>query len=69
MSGRTTLLVSHRIATVRDVDLIVYMRQGEIVERGRHEELLKRRGAYYELYRRQQLVREVERLDRMDGRL
>jgi ABC-type multidrug transport system fused ATPase/permease subunit len=54
---------------VRDADLIVYMRQGEIVERGRHEELLKRRGAYYELYRRQQLVREVETLDRMDGRL
>ena len=69
MSGRTTLLVSHRIATVRDADLIVYMRQGEIVERGRHEELLKRRGAYYELYRRQQLVRELETLDRMDGRL
>jgi ATP-binding cassette, subfamily B, multidrug efflux pump len=68
MSGRTTLLVSHRIATVRDADLIVYMRQGEIVERGRHDELLKRRGAYYELYRRQQLVREVETLDRMDGR-
>jgi ATP-binding cassette subfamily B protein len=69
MSGRTTLLVSHRIATVRDADLIVYMRQGEIVERGRHQELLERRGAYYELYRRQQLVREVETLNRMDGRL
>jgi ATP-binding cassette subfamily B multidrug efflux pump len=69
MAGRTTLLVSHRIATVRDADLIVYMRQGEIIERGRHEELLERRGAYYELYHRQQLVREVERLDRMDGRL
>ena len=69
MSGRTTLLVSHRIATVRDADQIVYLRRGEIVERGRHEELLERRGAYYELYRRQQLVREVETLDRMDGRL
>ncbi len=69
MSGRTTLLVSHRIATVRDADQIVYLRRGEIVERGRHEELLERRGAYYELYRRQQLVREVETLDQMDGRL
>jgi ATP-binding cassette, subfamily B, multidrug efflux pump len=69
MSGRTTVLISHRIATVRDADLIVYLRHGEIVERGRHQELLERRGAYYELYRRQQLVREVEALDRMDGRL
>jgi ATP-binding cassette, subfamily B, multidrug efflux pump len=69
MAGRTTLLVSHRIATVRDADLIIYIRQGAIIERGRHEELLERRGAYYELYRRQQLAREFESLDRMDGRL
>ena len=69
MAGRTTLLISHRIATVRDADLIVYMRRGEMIEKGRHYELLQRKGAYYELYRRQQLVREVESLDRMDGRL
>jgi ATP-binding cassette, subfamily B, multidrug efflux pump len=69
MAGRTTLLISHRIATVRDADLIVYLRGGEIIERGRHQQLLERRGAYYELYRRQQLVREVETLDRTDGRL
>jgi ABC-type multidrug transport system fused ATPase/permease subunit len=49
--------------------LIIYIRQGAIIERGRHEELLERRGAYYELYRRQQLAREFESLDRMDGRL
>jgi len=69
MADRTTLLISHRIATVRDADLIVYMRRGEMVEKGRHHELLQCRGAYYELYRRQQLLREVESLDRMDGRL
>lgn len=69
MAGRTTLLISHRIATVRDADMIVYLRHGEIIERGRHQELLARRGAYYELYRRQQLVRQVENLDRMDGPL
>ena len=69
VAGRTTLLISHRIATVRDADLIVYLRGGEIIERGRHQQLLERRGAYYELYRRQQLVREVETLGRMDGRL
>ena len=69
MVGRTTLLISHRIATVRDADMIIYLRDGRIIERGSHQELLAGRGAYYELYRRQQLVREVETLDRTDGRL
>jgi ATP-binding cassette subfamily B protein len=69
VAGRTTLLISHRIATVRDADIIVYLRDGEIIERGRHQELLEHRGAYYELYRRQQLAREVEGLELMDGRL
>jgi len=60
MKGRTTLLISHRISTVRDADMIVYLRGGRIVELGTHAELLVRRGAYYELYQRQQLAREVE---------
>jgi len=60
MKGRTTLLISHRISTVRDADMIVYIRAGRIVELGTHVELLARRGAYYELYQRQQLAREVE---------
>jgi ATP-binding cassette subfamily B protein len=56
------LLISHRISTVRDAGMIVYLSGGEIVEQGSHEELLARRGAYYELYRRQNLEREVEKL-------
>lgn len=60
MRGRTTLLISHRISTVREADMIVYLRGGEIIEQGTHDELLARRGAYYELYRRQSLEREVE---------
>jgi ATP-binding cassette subfamily B multidrug efflux pump len=60
MRGRTTLLISHRISTVRDADMIVYLRGGEIIEQGSHAELLARRGAYFELYRRQSLEREVE---------
>jgi ATP-binding cassette, subfamily B, multidrug efflux pump len=60
MKGRTTLLISHRISTVRDADIIVYLRDGRIIERGKHEELLARRGAYSELYDRQQLARQVE---------
>jgi len=62
MHGRTTLLISHRISTVRDAGMIVYLSGGEIVEQGSHEELLAKRGAYYELYRRQSLEREVEKL-------
>jgi ATP-binding cassette subfamily B multidrug efflux pump len=68
MRGRTTLLISHRISTVRDADQIVYLKEGEIIERGTHDELVDRRGAYYELYRRQSLVREVESMGRAEGR-
>lgn len=60
MNERTTLLISHRISTVRDADIIAYLGGGRILELGKHEELLARHGAYYELYQRQQLVRRVE---------
>jgi ATP-binding cassette subfamily B protein len=69
MRGRTTLLISHRISTVREADMIVYLRGGTIIEQGNHEELLARRGAYYELYRRQSLAREVETMARAGARL
>jgi ATP-binding cassette subfamily B protein len=62
MRDRTTLLISHRISTVREADIIVYLRAGRIIEQGTHAELLARRGAYFELYRRQSLEREVESL-------
>src|SRR5262249_56229022 len=55
MQRRTTLLISHRISTVRESDFIVYLRGGEIIEQGSHEKLLARRGAYYQLYQRQRL--------------
>jgi ATP-binding cassette subfamily B multidrug efflux pump len=64
MRGRTTLLISHRISTVREADMIVYLRDGVIVEQGTHEVLLARRGAYYELYRRQILARELDAMAR-----
>lgn len=68
MRGRTTLLISHRISTVRDADQIVYLRAGRVIEQGTHEQLLAGRGAYYELYRRQSLVNEVESMARAEGR-
>ncbi len=69
MRGRTTLLISHRISTVRDADRIVYLRGGAIIEQGSHDELLARRGAYYELYLRQSLERQVESIGRVERRL
>jgi ATP-binding cassette subfamily B protein len=66
MKGRTTLLISHRISTVRDADMIVYLRGGRIIELGGHNELVARRGAYYELYQRQKLARQVESMKHLE---
>jgi ATP-binding cassette subfamily B multidrug efflux pump len=68
MVGRTTLLISHRMTTVRGADLIVYLSGGELVEQGTHEQLMARQGAYCGLYTQQQRIREVETLSRAEGR-
>ena len=68
MKGRTTLLISHRISTVRDADMIVYLRDGKIIELGTHDELVAERGAYYELYQRQQLARQLESIKHQEER-
>jgi len=61
MKGRTAILISHRVSTVRCADLIVVLDQGRIVEQGTHAELLKRGGYYYDLYQKQLLEEELER--------
>ena len=53
IAGRTSLIVAHRLSTIRDADCILVMRDGRIVERGTHEELLERGGFYAELYNSQ----------------
>lgn len=53
MTGRTSLVIAHRLSTVRDADEILVLRQGRIVERGRHPDLLAAEGLYAELYRTQ----------------
>ena len=53
MQGRTSFIVAHRLSTIREADLILVMRDGHIVEKGNHEQLLAKRGFYEELYRSQ----------------
>ena len=51
--GRTSLMIAHRLSTVRNADVILVVRNGRIVEQGTHDELLQKRGYYFELYTRQ----------------
>jgi ATP-binding cassette subfamily B protein len=50
MENRTSVVIAHRLSTIRNADMVLVLKDGEIVERGTHEELLKAEGAYYELY-------------------
>src|SRR5690554_1408869 len=50
LKGRTTFVIAHRLSTIRQADQILIIEQGEIVERGKHEELIAQQGRYYDLY-------------------
>jgi ATP-binding cassette subfamily B protein len=60
--GRTALIVSHRVSSVKDADHIVVLDEGRIVERGTHEALVERGGYYADLYRRQAIEDELEEI-------
>lgn len=53
MQGRTSFIVAHRLSTIKEADIILVMKDGKIIEQGNHDELLDRRGFYYELYQSQ----------------
>ena len=53
MKGRTSFVIAHRLSTIRDADLILVMKDGDIIEQGKHEELLRKHGFYAELYNSQ----------------
>ena len=53
MKGRTSFVIAHRLSTIRDADLILVMKDGDIIEQGTHDALLKQNGFYAELYNSQ----------------
>ncbi len=59
MTGRSSIIISHRVSTVQDADEIMVMDQGRIIEQGTHEELLKRDGLYRQLHHKQQLEKLI----------
>ena len=53
MNGRTSFVIAHRLSTIRDADMILVMKDGDIIEQGNHDELLAKQGFYAELYNSQ----------------
>lgn len=66
MQGRTSVLIAHRISTIKDLDQIIVLDDGRIVERGTHTRLLEHEGIYADMYRQQLLGEELEEADGTD---
>ena len=63
LKGRTTLMISHRISTIKDADIIFYLEEGTIVEKGTHKELLENEGRYSVMYNKQLIEQELAELN------
>lgn len=62
VEGRTTVAIAHRLSTIQKADMIYLIERGRVVEKGTHEELVNRKGKYFELARQQELQkREAEK--------
>ena len=59
MNATTTIIVSHRVSTIKDADEILFLKDGGIIERGRHDELLELNGEYKNLYDKQLLEKKI----------
>ena len=53
MEGKTCFVIAHRLSTIRNADLILVIKQGEVVEKGTHEELMRAEGEYFQMYKAQ----------------
>jgi ATP-binding cassette subfamily B protein len=53
IKNKTSFIIAHRLSTIREADLILVMKDGKIIEQGKHQELLDKKGFYYELYNSQ----------------
>jgi len=60
MGSRTTILISHRISTLKNANKIIVLDKGELIESGTHDELVKKGGLYHSIYLKQQLSEELE---------
>lgn len=69
LNGRTSLIVAHRLSTIVESDLIVMLDTGKITEMGTHEELLEKRGAYFELYKNQFMAEKSKSYDQLVSEL
>jgi len=58
--GRTTIAIAHRLSTIQDAELILVLHQGEIVERGTHQELIRQKGLYHKMYQLQNGIVEEQ---------
>lgn len=61
MNGKTSIMIAHRISTIKNADQILVLDHGEIIERGNHDLLMQQKGAYFELYEKQLLEEEEKR--------
>jgi ATP-binding cassette subfamily B protein len=59
LTGRTSIVIAHRLSTIAQADQILVIDKGEIVERGTHEQLVEKRGLYFDLFERQNLQGEL----------
>lgn len=59
MQGKTSIIIAHRVSTIKNSDKILVLDDGKIIEQGKHEELIENRGLYFELYEKQLLEEEV----------
>ncbi len=62
LKGRTSFIIAHRLSTIRKADLILVVSKGRVIEQGTHQELLRKRGAYYRLYTKQYTEHEIARV-------